>query len=396
MAQRSPDQIADILTRGVSSVLVKEHLQKRLASGSKLRIKLGIDPTRPKLHIGHAILLLKLRALQELGHKVVLIIGDFTAQIGDPSDKEGERPMLTEDQVISNMKRYQEQAGRLIDLDKAEVRYNGEWHNNLTQKQMLVLASQFTVSQMIERENFAKRLKAGKGVWLHELFYPVLQAYDSVMVKADLELGGNDQLFNLLAGRELQRFYKQEPQDTMTVELLTGTDGRKMSASYDNAIWLDDSATEMYGKVMSLDDKLIISYFRLCTTVPASEIKAIERSFKAGANPRDVKARLAEALTTLYHGAAKATAAAESFARVFRQGSTPDDLPVVRLGATAQTLVDIIIKAKLARSRSEARRLIEQGAVSIDQQTQRDWQTTVKLKKGAIIQVGKRRFVQIA
>lgn len=396
MAINRNEHITDILTRGVSSILVIEHLKKKLASGKKLRVKLGIDPTRPKLHIGHAILLLKLRALQELGHKIVFIIGDFTAQIGDPSDKDAERPMLTEDEVISNMKRYQEQAAMVLNMSKAEVRFNGEWHNNLTQKQMLVLASKFTVSQMIERDNFAKRLNAKKGVWLHELMYPILQAYDSVMVKADLELGGNDQLFNLLAGRELQRFYKQEPQDIMTVDLLEGTDGRKMSASYGNAIWLDDAPEEKYGKLMSIEDRLIVPYLWLCTTMPGTEIKAIEKELSNGANPRDVKARLAHAVTELYHGRAKADAAAEAFSKVFQHKEKPSDIPTVSVGAGSHLLIDVLLKAKLVTSRGEGRRLIEQGAVSLDQRVTKDWQKKIVITKGAIIKVGKRRFVKVS
>lgn len=395
MAARKQEQINDILTRGVTEAIVKRNLEKRLKSGAKLRVKLGIDATRPKLHLGHAVALLKLRALQALGHKVVFIIGDFTGQIGDPSDKERERPMLTEDQVFKNMKRYREQAGLVLDMDKVEVRYNSEWHNNIVQKQMLTLASRFTVSQMVERENFAKRLKAGKAVWLHELYYPILQGYDSVMVKADVELGGNDQLFNLLAGRQIQEFYKQPPQDIMTVQLLTGTDGRKMSASYDNAVWLDDSGEQMYGRLMSINDALISQYLWLCTTHDSKEITEIERELKRGANPRDAKARLALAITQFYRGEKEASAAAENFTRVFTKKQAPESMPTIRIAGKTLPLIDLVKKTKLVASRSEARRLIEQGGVMINQKSLTDWKATVTPKKGMVIKIGKRRFVKI-
>ncbi|MFC1663116.1 tyrosine--tRNA ligase [Patescibacteria group bacterium] len=389
------EKIKEILNRGTTDIVVRKSLEKRLASGKKLRIKLGIDPTHPKLHVGRAVALLKLKAFQELGHKIVFIIGDYTAQIGDPSDKEKERPMLTEDQVMKNMKLYQKQAGLLLDINQTEVRYNSEWHNNLTQKQTITLASKFTVSQMTERDNFSKRIQVGKPVWLHELLYPQLQGYDSVMVKADVEIGGNDQLFNLLAGREIQRYYNQLEQDVLTTELIEGTDGRKMSASYGNAIWLDDSPENMYGKVMSIRDDLIIKYLSLCTTMPTDNIRAIEKQLARGDNPREAKAALAKEITTLYHGQKKANKAAEEFTNVFKKGKLPGDIPLIVVKQKEPKIIDVVIATKFVSSRSEARRLIEQGAIKVDKKIISNWQQKVNLKKDSVIQVGKRRFAKI-
>jgi tyrosyl-tRNA synthetase len=408
-----PEKIKELLERGVEDVIVRENLEKRLKAGSKLRVKFGIDPTSSSIHLGNAIPIWKLRQFQDLGHQIVFLIGDFTARIGDTSDKTAIRQPMAEEEIAGNMKTYKEQLGKILDLDKTEFVYNSHWLDKLTYKEILNLQSQFTVAQMVERENFHDRYKAGKPIGLQEFSYPLMQGYDSVAVKADVEIGGTDQTFNLLAGREIQRAYSQEPQDIMTLTLLEGTDGRKMSKSYGNVINIADTPDDMYGKVMSMADELIIKYFTLCAKIPLEEIGGIEEEIKKEkVNPRDAKARLAREIVKSYHGEEEALKAEEEFNRVFREKELPSEMPEIRIKDGEYQILDFLAENKLAPSKTEAKRLIMQNAVKIrlsasgqtpaaeqlkNWQVENDWQKTLEIKKGeeVIIQVGKRKFAKI-
>lgn len=389
------NKIDEILSRGVTDVIERKHLEAALKSSKKLRIKFGIDPTGPNIHIGHAITYWKLRELQDLGHKIVLIIGDFTAQIGDPSDKESERQPLTQKEVKANEEGYLAQIGQILDLGKCEIRNNSEWHAKGTKQELIEEAMNFTVNQMAQRDNFAKRLNSDKPVGLHEFLYPLLQGMDSVAVKADVELGGNDQYFNLLAGRTLQKRYNQAPQDIITFDLIEGTDGRKMSKSYNNAIYLLDSADEKFGKIMSIKDELIIRYMTLVTDIELAEIAKIEKSLDAGMNPRDAKVILAKALVARYHGEKAAEEAEKAFAQVFVKNEMPDEIAEVSVLDKNWPLAELLEFTKLTSSKSEARRMIEQGGVRVDSAVIGDREAIIRPQKGTVIQVGKRKFIKI-
>ena len=386
------DIIGEILTRSVAEVIDRESLEKKLRGKKKIRIKLGIDPTSKNIHIGRAISLWKMRELQDMDHKIVFIVGDFTGLIGDTSDKDSERPMLTQKQVKENMRDYVSQVGKIIDLKKAEVHYNSKWLKKLGFLEIAEQADQFSLHEFAARELIAKRLKENKRVSLRELLYPLMQGYDSVAIKSDLELGGTDQRFNLLAGRTLQRHYGQEPQDIMTFELLEGTDGRKMSSSWGNVINITDSPDDMYGKTMSILDELIIKYFISCTRINLEDIKRVEKELKAGKhNPRDAKARLAHELVAMYHGKKAADAAAANFDRVHKNKELPQNIREYKLAG--EQLSKLLTEANLAKSGSEAKRLIDQGGVRIDGKVCKEYTKTVP--KGAIVQVGKRNFAKI-
>lgn len=357
------NKINEVLARGVEEIIDDEQLRKKLKSGNQLRIKLGIDPTSPNIHIGRTVPLLKLRDFQNLGHKIVLIIGDFTGLIGDTSDKDSERPMLTEEIVKQNLKNYLEQAKKVIDIEKCEVRYNSEWLGKLNYHEIGRQADIFSLSDFISRENIKKRLDNGKRISLRELFYPLMQGYDSVAIKADVEIGGTDQRFNLLAGRDLQRYYGQEPQDVLTNPLIEGLDGRKMSSSWGNTINLFDSADEMYGKIMSLKDELIIKYFILTTRLDMIEIKKYERELETGANPRDHKMKLAFEIVRFYHSEKEAQEAGDYFLNTFSKGEFPNDAQIIA-APKENKIIDILTDNKIIESKSEFRRLIGAGAVS--------------------------------
>ena len=391
----NPKKIEEILARGVEEVIENDHLKKKLKSGKQLRIKLGIDPTSPNIHIGRAIPLLKLRDFQELGHKIVLIIGDFTGVIGDTSDKDSERPMLTEKQIKQNMKDYVGQAKKIIDIEKCEVRYNSEWLNKLDYRQIGRQADVFSLNEFISRENIKKRIDAGKRVSLRELLYPLMQGYDSVAVKADVEIGGTDQRFNLLAGRKLQRFYGQEPQDIMTNPLIEGLDGRKMSSSWGNTINLFDPVNEMYGKIMSLKDNLIIKYLILATRLDITEIEKYIKEMEAGNNPKDYKMKLAFEIVRFFYSFAGAKKAQEEFNKVFKQKEQPSIIPVIRLEEGKINILDFLVRTKLVSSKSEAKRLILQNGVKINGKIQDNWREIIQTKKDMVVQIGKRKFVKI-
>lgn len=382
-------KIKELLERGVEEVIVKENLEKKLRSGKTLRVKLGIDPTSPNIHIGRAIPLLKLRDFQNLGHKVILIIGDFTGIIGDTSDKDSERPMLDAKTIKQNMKTYAAQAGKILDMKKCEVKYNSQWLKKLGFIEIGRMADLFGLHEMQSRENVSKRLKEGKRVSVRELLYPMMQGYDSVAIKADVELGGTDQRFNLLAGRELQKYYGQEPQDIITNPLIEGTDGRKMSSSWGNAINLADSAEDMFGKTMSIPDNLIEKYFMLCTRAPVHEIAEILKM----PNPRDQKTRLAFEIVKMYHGEKAAQKAQEEFNKVHGMGEWPSDVKKMKMPEVP--ILDLLVRGGLASSKSEAKRLVEQGAVKINGAIEKDWQKIIKPATGMKIQVGPRRFLEL-
>ena len=384
--------INSILTRGVAEVIDKKHLEAALKSGKKLRVKLGIDPTSPNVHIGRAVVLWKLRAFQDAGHKVIFIVGDFTGTVGDTSDKDAERPMLTEQEIKRNMKTYFAQVFKILDKSKTEAHYNSKWLKKLGFADIAEMADLFGLHEFEAREVIARRLKTGKRVSTRELLYPIMQGYDSVMVKADLELGGTDQRFNLLAGRVIQKHYGQGPQDIMTTELLEGTDGRKMSSSWGNAINILDEPNEMFGKVMSLRDDLLKKYFLLATPLPEKEINEL---FAATKNPRDVKVRLGKEIVTLYHGKRRAESAAAAFESKFGKagGEIKADFELKKKPGE-YSLVDFLVEGQLASSKSEARRKIKEGAVDIDGSKITDEKAKLKLAKNTLIRLGK-RFLRI-
>jgi len=384
----------ELLSRGVEEIIDKDNLERKLKTGKKLRIKMGTDPTSPNIHLGRSIPLLKLRDFQKLGHKIVFIVGDFTGVIGDTSDKDSERPMLTKEIIKKNLKDYAKQAGKILDLKKCEVHYNSEWLGKLNYFNICEQANQFSVAEFIARENIAKRLEVGKRVSLREVLYPLMQGYDSVAVKADVELGGTDQRFNLLAGRKLQEYFKQEPQDIIIGPLLEGLDGRKMSSSWGNTINLVDSPDEMFGKTMSLKDEYIIKYLRLATRVPLSQVEEYQKRLLAGENPRTIKVLLAKELVTMYHSKKAADLAEENFDKQFRQKLTPENIPEMKFAYGKCQPIELLSSLGLTASKSEARRLLEQGGVKIDNEK---WTVDkiVEVKSGLIIQAGKRKFAKI-
>jgi tyrosyl-tRNA synthetase len=388
-----------VIKSGIADLVPEKAMLDKLETGRVLRIKLGVDPTAPDLHVGHAVPLRKLRQLQDLGHQVVLIIGDFTALIGDPSGRSTTRPALTLEQVNANAETYIEQAFKILDPDRTEMRRNSEWLGELDFEGILRLTSQFTVARIMERDDFANRFRDGIGISLHELLYPMAQAYDSVAVEADVELGGTDQLFNLLAGRELMEKQGMEAQVCLTLPLLEGTDGvQKMSKSYGNYIGLTDEPDDMFGKVMSIPDDLMVKYHRLCTGLSVDEVDAIEASLADGsAHPNRVKRSLARQIVALYHSDQDAEAAETAFDRIFKQHAVPDEIKEVQLLLADEIHLPVLLKdLGLVDSNGEGRRMISQGAVKIDgEQVDRDSLDVVRSAvEGRVVQVGKRRYAR--
>lgn len=382
---------SELLTRGVENVVDRNHLEKALSSGKKLRVKFGIDPTGRDLHLGHAVVLRKLRDFQSLGHTVVLIIGDFTGMIGDPSGRSTERVVLSEKDIERNMKEYLTQVGKIIDVKKAEVRYNSEWLGKNV-KEILELAKAGTVQQVMQREDFRDRID--KGLTILETLYPLLQGYDSVKVRADVELGGRDQLLNLLMGRQVQKHFGMKEQDILTVPLIEGTDGvNKMSKSKGNYIGLNEKPLDMFGKAMSINDSQIVKFFTLCTDVSMGEIKMIEKALaEKKQNPRDIKLKLAEEIVRLYHGDKMAKVAGGEFVKIFQKKEAPTKIKTIKI--SKDTLADVLVLAKIAPSKSAANRLISQGAVKVNDV--KVLQAKAALKNGDIIKSGKRHFIRIS
>lgn len=384
-------KIEELLTRGVAEVIDYEHLKKRMTAGEKLRLKLGIDPTGPDLHIGHAVVLWKLRAFQELGHQVIIVVGDFTAQIGDPSGHDKMREPLTPAQIKNNLRTFKKQALMALDPNRTEFAHQTKWFTKMSLQEFLKLPAQISIWRTLERDLFVRRKQEGAELTELEVLYPLFQAYDSVAIKTDVEFGGTDQIFNLLQGRKLQPHFHQPPQDIFTMQLLEGLDGRKMSKTYGNTVNLLDPPEEKYGKIMSLRDDLMAKYFTLCTAVPLEEAK---RSVKG--NPRDAKMRLAREIVALYHGAAAARKAEEEFVRTFQKHETPDKIEELRIMNHELGIVDLLVKAKLSNSKSEARRVVEQGGVKVDGKVVDDPTATIALtKQGVLVQKGKRHFIRI-
>lgn len=385
-------KIDELLSRGVEDIIVKEDLKKDLLSGRVLRIKLGIDPTGPKIHLGRAIPLRKLREFQKLGHQVIFIVGDFTAQVGDASDKNEKRPMLTRATIDENLKDYKSQISKILDLSKTEFVYNNDWLSKLTFEEITKLAECFSVQQMLSRRNFKERYDKGVEISLREFLYPMMQGYDSVAVKADLELGGFDQLFNLKAGRIVQEFYGQQKQNLLTCVMLEGTDGRKMSTTWKNVITVVDEPFDMFGKLMSVRDDLIIKYFTLCTDLSLEDIGAIEKELAGGANPRDIKMRLASELVTMYHSEMAATLAKNSWVETFSKGGIPETVPEINTTSDKE-LVDILIEKGIVSSKTDWRRLVDDGAVTnMEGETIKDQ----KIKAfNVTLKIGKKRFIKI-
>lgn len=389
------DNVNKILERGVEEVINKENLKKRLKSGEKLRVKLGIDPTAKDLHLGHTVVLRKLKQFQEAGHTAVLIVGDFTATIGDPSGRNDLRPKLSKEDIKKNMAGYLKEAGKVLDIKKTEIRYNSEWYKNKKADFLSELTSKFTVARVLERDDFQRRIKEDRDISLLEILYPVFQGYDSVEVKADVELGGTDQKFNLLMGRKVQKKYSLPEQDIITMTLIEGLDGvRKMSKSLGNYIGISEEPNQMFSKIMSIPDDLMVKYFTLLTDIDEEEIEQLRKDRlnpnMAKLSPKGWKEKLALEITAIYNGPEKAQEAKGEFQRVFSEGQLPEEIKEV---ASGQGILQTMVMAELVPSKSEAKRLVDQGAVEINGKTIESWD--FEPKKGDVIKVGKRKFLKI-
>ncbi|MCK4259515.1 MAG: tyrosine--tRNA ligase [Halanaerobiales bacterium] len=400
------EQQVEFLMRGVEQIISKEDLKEKLEkaekTGKPLRVKLGMDPTAPDIHLGHVVVLNKLRQFQDLGHQVILIIGDFTAMVGDPTGKNETRPQLTREKVLVNAKTYEEQVFKVLDPEKTIIKFNGEWLAKMNFADVIKLCSKFTVARMLERDDFSKRIKEERPISIHEFFYPLMQGYDSIAIEADVELGGTDQLFNLLVGRALQKDEGMESQVVIMLPLLVGLDGvDKMSKSKGNYIGVNFSPADMFGKVMSIPDALISTYFTLVTEKPIDEIKKLEEDIKEGSvHPMEAKKALGRAIIARFHDEDQAIHAQAEFEKVFSKGGLPEDMPVVEINDADLEdgkigLINLIVKAELVATNSEARRMIKQGAVSIDGNKMTDMHGQVLPVNGMVIKVGKRRFAQV-
>ncbi len=387
-----PEKIKEVLTKGVSEVAVRENLEKRLASGEKLRVKLGIDPTGPNIHIGRAVVLWKLKEFQDLGHQIIFIVGDYTAQIGDPSDKFAKRPFLSEEEVVKNMKTYKEQLSRILDVSKVEWRKNSQWLSKLKPIELDRLADLFTVNQMLARRNFKERWEKNQEISLREFHYPLYQGYDSVMVKADVEIGGFDQLFNLLAGRKIQEYFDQPAQDILTTKMLFGLDGRKMATTWGNVLNINEKPGEMFGKIMSIKDDLILDYFLLAAWLPEEEVFKKEERLKAGENPRDLKLGLAWEITKKYWSREAADKARDNFIKTFQQKAEPEDIKEIKIEKGTE-LAAFLLAEGLVESKSDFRRLVKAGAIEMAGQIVKDFD--FKISQPGLVKVGKRRFIRV-
>lgn len=387
----------DFFKRGVAEIINEESLKKRLKSSKKIRVKFGVDPTSTDIHLGHAVTLKKLRDFQEAGHTVIFLIGDYTTKVGDPSGRNTTRPILSDQEIEENAQTYLAQVGKILDVKKTEIRRNSEWFSKLSFNDILQIAGKFTVAQILERDDFEKRLKGGLDLGLHEVLYPLMQAYDSVALKADVEMGGTDQKFNLLAGRILQKKFGQEPQEIIMMKLLVGLDGKqKMSKSLGNYVGISEVPDSQFGKIMSIPDNLITEYFELCTDLSESEINKIKDDIAGGENPRDCKEKLASEIVKLYHGEKSAKEAKENFNKRFRDKELPSDLPILDIPEKNIDLLTMVILADERLSKSQARRLIEQGGVKIDGVKIGDPNQMVGIpREGVVIEVGKIKVFRI-
>jgi tyrosyl-tRNA synthetase len=393
------DQSIVELSRGADEILVKDAFIEKLKEGRPLRIKAGFDPTAPDLHLGHTVLINKLRQFQDAGHQVLFLIGDFTGMIGDPTGKSITRKSLTPEEIQANARTYEEQIFKILDPEKTEVMFNSAWLNKMTTAQLIQLAAKHTVARMLERDDFNKRYKDGQPIAIHEFLYPLIQGYDSVAMKADLELGGTDQKFNLLVGRQLQQVYGQKPQVVMTMPILEGLDGvQKMSKSLNNYIGIADSPTDMFGKIMSISDDLMWRYFLLLSFRPMTEVEQWRKACEQGANPRDYKVNLALEIIARFHSQSLAEKALADFEARFKHGAVPDEMDEVQLVATASQIqiANILKDAGLTVSTSEAMRMVKQGAVKIDGEKVSDPKLAVAVGSTHVVQVGKRKYARVS
>jgi len=387
-----------LIQRGADEILVEAELIEKLKKNKPLRIKAGFDPTAPDLHLGHTVLINKLRQFQDLGHEILFLIGDFTGMIGDPTGKSTTRPPLTREDVVENAKSYTKQVFKILDPDKTQVMFNSTWMNKMSPADMIQLAAKHTVARMLERDDFSKRYKGGQPIAIHEFLYPLIQGYDSVEMKADVELGGTDQKFNLLVGRELQKHYGQEQQVVLTMPILEGLDGvQKMSKSLNNYIGIDEAPDEMFGKIMSISDELMWRYFELLSFLPVEDIEKFKQDIEEGINPRDIKFVLGEELVERFHSPKAAIQARENFIARFQKGAMPDDIPELELTAVEGKLAiaHLLKQASLVQSTSEAFRMIKQGAVKVDGEKVMDKGLELEVGSENIYQVGKRRFAKV-
>jgi tyrosyl-tRNA synthetase len=392
----------DVIRRGTVDLLPEDELVKKIEKSIKdntpLTIKQGFDPTAPDIHLGHTVGIRKLKQFQDLGHQVVVIIGDYTAMVGDPSEKNSTRPRLTHGQVMQNAETYRQQFFKILDENRTELRFNGEWFKKLTFEKIMELASKFTVARMLERDDFSKRYSGQLPISIHEFFYPLMQGYDSVMIKADVEIGATEQKFNLVIGRQIQKEYGQEPQVVLTLPVLEGVDGtQRMSKSLGNYIGIDEAANETYGKVMSIPDKLIYPYFELVTDISLDELKSIKTQLEdSNTNPRDVKKYLGRTIVRMYHGEEASKSSESAFEQVFVKKDIPDEMPEFSFEQDKMRIDDLLIATKTATSKNEARRLITQGGVSVNGDKIEDAFTEVELSGEKVLKVGKRKFARIS
>ena len=400
MKKFTVEEQLSVIKRGAVDLVSEEELVAKLEKGRPLRVKLGFDPTAPDLHLGHTVVMQKLHQFQELGHQVVFLIGDFTSRIGDPSGRSAARPPLTEAEIKVNLKTYVEQAGKILDPDRIELVYNSQWLGSMSFMDVVKLAQHYTVARMMEREDFKTRFQAGDPLGVHEFLYPLMQGYDSVAVKADVELGGTDQIFNLLVGRDLQRAYGQEPQVVVTMPLLVGTDGvQKMSKSYGNYVGVSDSPREMFGKLMSISDDLMWTYYDLLSDLSTKEIEELKIELVEGRlHPKIAKENLAMEIIERFHSESDAASARDEFERMFAKKGMPDDVEEKEIAADGDLmpLVEVIFQAGLCKSKSDARRMIEQNAVEVDGARVGDVKAELSTKKTVLIKVGKRRFARVS
>ena len=390
-------KIGEVLSRNVEEVLPDKNQLKRLMQRKRVRLYLGIDPTGSRLHLGHTITLRKLQEFADLGHEAILVIGTGTVLAGDPSLRVEARPRISQAEIDKNIETWKSQAGKILDFSKVKIRYNGEWLLKLGLKEIINIASNISAVKLFQREMFQRRVKKGDTVWAHETLYPLLQGYDSVALDTDLEIGGADQVFNMLIGRELQKKMRGREKFVLTCPMLLGIDGKQMSKSSGNCVWIEDNPDQMFGKIMSIPDDLIVPYFKFLTAFPSGEIQ--ERKKKVGKgeiNPKDLKKELAFEIVRMYHSLREAKRAQEEFSRVFKEKKLPAKIPEVSLKEKNLNVLDLLVKIKLASSKSEAKRLILQGGVKINEKIEGDWRKVVVIKKGLIVQVGKRKFVRIA